>query len=176
MRSRDTPTARPPHWLLSTDCLSVDSLAPMYSVFLTTHSIVRWLVIIAGIVAAIRAWRASSSTVAASVSAEGLVFTVLFDIQLLLGLLLYLVFSPITTAAVHHLGGAMSNAVVRFWAVEHPFGMIVALALAHVGRARSRRAQTPPQQRRAATFFSLAILVVIVTTPWPFLPYGRPLI
>ncbi len=148
----------------------------MYSTLLTLHSIVRWLVILAGILAAIGAWRATSSTVAASASAEGRLFTTLFDIQMLLGLLLYLFFSPVTTAALHHVGGAMASTVLRFWVVEHPFGMIVALALAHVGRARSRRAQAPPQQRRAAIFFSVSILVVLATTPWPFFPYGRPLI
>ncbi len=148
----------------------------MYAVLLTFHSILRWLVIITGIVAAVRAWRASSSTITATASSEGLVFTVLFDIQFLFGLLLYFVASPITTAALHHFADAMSNDVVRFWVVEHPFGMIVALALAHIGRATSRRAQSPPRQRRAATYFTLAVLVVVITTPWPFMPYGRSLI
>ncbi len=148
----------------------------MYSVLLAVHSILRWLVIAAGVVAAARAWRAASSTVAATAASEGLVFTVFFDIQFLVGLLLYFVASPVTTATLHHFGTAMSNDILRFWAIEHPFGMIVALALAHVGRARSRRAQAPPQQRRAALFFALSVLIVLVTTPWPFLPYGRPLI
>ena len=147
----------------------------MYSILLTTHSILRWFVIVAGVVAAMRAWRAASSTVAASTAAEGLVFTVLFDLQFLLGVALYFVVSPITTAAIHRFGSAMSNDVLRFWVVEHPFGMIVALILAHIGRAKSRRAQNPPQQRRAAIYFSLSILIVLATTPWPFLPYGRPL-
>src|SRR5512142_1042601 len=101
----------------------------MYSVLLTVHSILRWLVIVAGVVAAVRAWRASSSTVVATASSEGLIFTVFFDLQFLVGLLLYFVASPLTTAALHHLGGAMSNELLRFWAIEHPFGMIVALAL-----------------------------------------------
>jgi hypothetical protein len=148
----------------------------VYSALLTTHSILRWLVIVTGLLAANRAWRASSSTVAAGTSSAGLVFTVLFDLQLLIGLLLYFLASPITTAALHRFGGAMSNDVLRFWMIEHPFGMLAGFGLAHIARAKSRRAQNPAERRRAAIYFSLAILAVIATIPWPFLPYGRPLL
>ena len=148
-----------------------------YAVLLTTHSILRWLVIAAGLAAAVRAWRrASSSDVATSLSIEARVFTVLFDLQVLIGLLLYFLLSPTTTAALPRFGSAMSNAVVRFWIIEHPFGMIVGLALAHIGRVKWRRARIPGARRRAAIYFSLAVLVVIVSVPWPFLPYGRPLL
>ena len=149
----------------------------MYPVLLTTHSIVRWLVIAAGVVAAVHAWRASFWRTPARASAAGLFFTVFFDVQLLLGLVLYFLFSPITTVAIHHVGAATSNDVTRFWLVEHPFGMTVALVLAHVGRAKSRRATEHQRERRhAAIYFTLAVLIVLVTTPWPFMAYGRPLI
>jgi hypothetical protein len=148
----------------------------MYSVLLTTHSILRWLVIGAGLLAASRAWRALSSTSAAGTSSAGMVFTVLFDLQVLIGLLLYFLASPITTAALHRFGSAMSNDVLRFWTIEHPFGMLAGFVLAHIARAKSRRARNLAERRRAAIYFSLAILVVIATIPWPFLPYGRPLL
>jgi len=149
----------------------------MYPVLLTTHSMMRWLVILAGIVAAVHAWRASSWRTPARASVAGLFFTVFFDVQLLLGLVLYFVFSPVTTVAIRHGAAAMSNDVTRFWLVEHPFGMIVALVLAHIGRAKSRRATENQRERRhAATYFTLAVLIMLVTTPWPFMAYGRPLL
>ena len=37
--------------------------------------------------------------------------------------------SPMTQAAFADFGGAMGNSVMRFWAVEHIFGMLVASLL-----------------------------------------------
>jgi len=151
----------------------------MYSTFLLVHSVLRWAVIAAGVVAVVRAWRASSVRELRDFRqrrADGRAFTVLFDLQFLVALILYFLLSPVTTAALHHFGAAMSNNVARFWAVEHPFGMIAGLALAHIGRAKCRRTGSPQQRRRGAIYFSLALLVVLVSVPWPFLPYGRPLL
>jgi len=56
-------------------------------------------------------------------------------------------------------------------------GMLAGLALAHIGRAKARRASDDRRQRRrAAIYFTLAILIVVLSAPWPFLPYGRPLL
>jgi hypothetical protein len=75
------------------------------------------------------------------------------------------------------MGAAMSNDLARFWTIEHPFGMAVALTLAHIGRVRSRQAIVDARRaRRAAVYFTLAILVIILSIPWPGLPYGRPLL
>ena len=52
---------------------------------------------------------------------------------MLLGLLLYFVFSPLTKAALGDFAGAMKDPLMRFWAVEHVFGMVIGVALAHVG-------------------------------------------
>ncbi len=149
----------------------------MYSALLTAHSILRWLVIVAGLVAAVHAWRAAAWRSPARPSAAGLLFTIFFDLQLLLGLVLYFVLSPITTTALHRFGSSMSSDVVRFWLVEHPFGMIVALVLAHIGRAKSRGGTEDQRRRRqAAIYFTIAVIIILLTMPWPFMPYGRPLL
>ena len=146
----------------------------MYSACLTAHSLLRWAVVVAGLVAAARAWPAASRW---RPSPWGAVFTVLFDVQVTLGLILYFLLSPITTTAIHRMGAVMSNDVARFWAIEHPVGMLAALALAHIGRVKARRAADDPRmRRRAAIYLTLAIAIVLFSVPWPFLPYGRPLL
>jgi hypothetical protein len=145
----------------------------MYANLLLVHSVLRWLVLLAGLMAAATAWREVSGWQTAR---AGRLFIIFLDTQVLAGLILYFLVSPITTAAIHHLGPAMSNAVVRFWAIEHPAGMIAALALAHIARAKTRNGRDVRQRRRAAIYFTLAIALIILTTPWPFLPYGRPLL
>ena len=145
----------------------------MYNALLLLHSLLRWAVIAFGLVTAGTAWRELSGRRPVR---SALVFTILLDIQMLAGLTLYFVLSPATRAAFHDFGAAMSSDVLRFWAVEHPFAMIAGVALAHVARAKLQRGADLRQRRRAAVYFSVAIALVVLATPWPFLPYGRPLL
>jgi len=73
----------------------------------------------------------------------GLAFMASLDLQMLLGLLLYLVLSPTTAAIFPGLRGAMKDPVARFWAVEHVGTMMLAVCSAHVGRVLGRKASRP---------------------------------
>lgn len=149
----------------------------VYSTLLSIHSILRWLVIATGVIALVASLRAASDAAYRPASAPRLLFVTAIDLQVLVGLLLYLRFSPLTTTALHHLDAAMSNHVLRFWVVEHPFGMLASLALAHVGNVRLRQAGGDRRAaRRVAVYFAMALLLAIVSIPWPFLSYGRPLL
>jgi hypothetical protein len=90
------------------------------------------------------------------------------SIQLVLGLLLYGVFSPVMQQAFANFGGAMKDGVLRFWAVEHMTMMTIAVALTHIGAARIKKASSDVGKHRVATiFFGLAILIIIASIPWP---------
>jgi hypothetical protein len=107
----------------------------------------------------------------------GMLLSASMDLQVLLGFILYIFLSPLTTTALKDLGAAMSNESLRYWSLEHILLMIVALILIHVGRATSKRAEAATSKhKRAAIFFGLALLAILIAIPWPFLPYGRPLI
>ena len=151
----------------------------MYTTVMFLHSLVRWAVIGTGVIAVVRGVSGSRSgrpwTLADDRSA--LWFTTALDLQMVLGLLLYFWLSPITTAALQDFGGAMSNSGLRFWAVEHVFGMIVGITLAHVGRGRLKRiTQDAKRHRTAAIFFTLALLIIAASIPWPGSPNARPLL
>ena len=147
----------------------------MYPILLGLHNITRWLVLIVGILAIVRAfmgWSGKRPWTGLDNSA-GLFFTISMDVQLLLGLLLYGVFSPITTGAFADFGAAMSNPDARFWLVEHIFMMVLAVILAHVRRSLAKKAPTDvAKHKRAAIFFTLALIVVLAGIPWfrPMLP------
>ncbi|MGE3842451.1 MAG: hypothetical protein AB7I50_12770 [Vicinamibacterales bacterium] len=150
----------------------------MYVAFVFLHSWLRWVVLIAGLWAVIRGfmgtagrrpWTAADDT-------AGRLFSITMDVQLLVGLLLYGLFSPITTQALMNMAEAMRNSTLRFWAVEHLTLMFVAVVLVHVGRARSRKAPTDgARHQSAALFYALALLAVLLAIPWPFMSVGRPL-
>jgi len=148
----------------------------MYSAGLLVHSWLRWAVILLGIVAVLRALGAlRSRRWTPADDRAGLLFTIAFDVQLLVGLLLYFALSPLTKLAMQNMGEAMRAAPIRYWAVEHPFGMLVALVLAHVGRVMVRRATEAKKARIALIFFALSLLLILGVTPWPNMPGERPL-
>jgi hypothetical protein len=150
----------------------------VYSIVLTVHSVLRWLVIAAGCAAAFRAFNAWSlrRPWTRPDHVGGALFVGVLDLQVLVGLVLYIFLSPMTSAAFRNMDAAMANRAMRFWTVEHASLMLVAAALAHVGRARVKRAHgDAARHRQAALFYTLALVAVLLAIPWPFLPYGRPL-
>ncbi len=150
----------------------------MYSVVLLLHSWLRWAVLLAGLAVVLRAIAGARGRKPWSAADDRgtLLFTIAVDVQTLLGLLLYVGISPITAVAFQNLPAAMRNGALRFFVVEHAVGMIIAVALAHVGRVRVRKVQDAyARHRLALTFTALALVVMALSIPWPGMPAGRPL-
>lgn len=148
----------------------------MYSLILLLHSWLRWGVLLAGFVVVARALARGGRPWTPTDERAGSWFVITLDLQLLLGALLYFALSPITRQAFDDFGAAMRTSGIRFWAVEHLLGMVIAIALAHVGKSRIRKAATDARRHRLALiFFGLALLAVLVSIPWPAMPNGRPL-
>jgi hypothetical protein len=148
----------------------------MYPLLLAVHSLLRWVVLATGVVAFLRAAGGRGRPWSAADDRGGLWFTIAMDVQFLLGLALYAWVSPITRVALSDFGAAMGNAMLRFWAVEHLFGMLIAIALVHIGRVRIRKADVGRRHRLAMIFYGLALLAVLISIPWPGMPAERPLI
>jgi hypothetical protein len=147
----------------------------MYSAFLLVHSWIRWVAIAAGLMATISAVRGVSAQDPRA-DRWGLVLTSALDLQLVIGLLLYFAVSPVMEGIRANFAAAMPNPQLRFWAVEHVTGMVLALILVHVGRVLSRKAASPAARRtRLMICYGLATLVMLLLTPWPFTAAGRPL-
>ena len=146
----------------------------MYPFLLILHSILRWVILIFGIIAIVRGfmgWLGNRPWTQTD-NRMGLGFVTSLDLQLLVGLVLYLI-SPISKGAMSDFGAAMGNSLLRFFAVEHVLGMVVALVVAHVGRTLSRRNRPDTAKHRlAAIFFLVALLIVLISIPWPFMPAG----
>jgi hypothetical protein len=146
----------------------------MYPILLAVHSLLRWAVLAAGGAAVLRAL-GGKRTWSAADDRAGLWFVVAMDLQFLLGLLLYAGVSPITRVAFADFGGAMANSMLRYWAVEHLFGMLIAIALVHIGRVRIRKADAARRRRLALIFYGLALVIILASIPWPGTSAARPL-
>lgn len=150
----------------------------MYPTVMLIHSWMRWVVLILALVAVFRAVRGASGgrPWARADDLAGKLFLRALDVQVLLGLLLYFALSPITQAALADFTGAMKVSTMRFWAVEHWFGVLVGMVLAHRGVARVRKLTDPAHKHKvAAVFFTLALLAILASIPWPGTPNARPL-
>lgn len=141
----------------------------MYTGFLHLHDTLRWLLLLSLVTTLVKyvigwlgnqRWKKTDNLM-------GLVFTSLMDVQLLVGLVLYAFLSPITQSAFDDFGGAMKNADLRFYAVEHIAMMLIAVVLIHIGRAKSKKATSDVAKFRVATiFYSLALVVILAAIPW----------
>lgn len=140
-----------------------------YGITLFLHSWTRWGLLIAAVLIIVQAFRGWSGTQLwndgkAKLSAA---FVHLSSLQLVLGLLLYGVFSPLTTSAMSDMGAAMKDSTLRFWAVEHMSMMVLAIAFVHIGSGRIRKgADDKAKHRAAAIFFTLALVIMIASIPW----------
>ncbi|MBN2387430.1 MAG: hypothetical protein JXB85_10445 [Anaerolineales bacterium] len=147
----------------------------MYPFLLLLHAYIRWAVVILALVVTVKAsigWLARRPWVRFD-DRLGLFYTMALDIQLLLGVILYFI-SPLTWVALNDFGAAMSDPILRFFAVEHWLLMIVVVVLAHLGRGRARKiVDDTKKHRTAAIFYSLSVLLALVAIPWPF-THGRP--
>jgi uncharacterized membrane protein YozB (DUF420 family) len=141
----------------------------LYSFVLAVHNILRWVALILLVVALVRAlwgwlgnrdWTPTDRKV-------GMFYSVSLDVQLLLGLLLYFVLSPITTSGLRNFGAVMENVDLRFFVIEHSIMMVLAVIFAHIGVVSARRAEESiSKYRRTVLWFSLSLVAILVGMPW----------
>lgn len=137
----------------------------MYVFMLHLHNLLRWAVLIIGVIALIMAWAGvfGRSRWEGPLASLARAFTISFDVQVLVGLLLYVWLSPLTTSAFGNMSAAMSNPQQRFFVAEHLLLMIVAVVLVHIGSARGRKTGLPLQP---AILYTLALVLVFAGIPW----------
>ena len=138
----------------------------------------RWAIILAGAYALwinYRGWKRKLPWTAASRRA-GLLFSTALHTQLILAIGLYST-SPLIHTAWQDLGLAMGDRNQRFFAIEHPVQMLLAILAATVGYTASKRASTDRQRyRRAAIAYTMAASIIALAVPWPSSFHPRPLL
>jgi len=149
----------------------------MYTFVLFAHSWLRYVVLATGLIVLALAVRGAGSRAAWSERDERFhkAFLSSLDLQFTLGALLYLWLSPFSSAAFADFGAAMKNPHLRFFGLEHAVTMFLAVAMAHIGRVRSRRKQGAARHRTLLIFQALWLLLTLAAIPWPALDVGRPL-
>ena len=145
-------------------------------IILAAHNLFRWAIVLLAIFAVYRlalSWIKKDNW--QKQDQKALTFLMIgVDIQLLLGVLLYFVFSDLTKAAFENFGSAMGNPILRFYAVEHFLMMAVGIILIHVAQSAGKK-EFPDQQKRVRVtmMLGLAVVLILAGIPWttrPLLP------
>lgn len=142
------------------------------------HNLNRWFVLIAAVWALVVLYRGLFSRAAWGPQPLRVsrMFVGLMDLQFLLGLILY-VLGPYAGTLFSSFRDAMGQAVLRFFALEHPLQMLIAIIVAHVGLGLAKKATTDrAKYKRAAIAFTIALVIMLAGIPWPGSEHGRPLL
>jgi len=143
----------------------------VHEILLALHNVVRWLVVVLGIVILVRAlwgWL-GKKTWEKTDRMLGVAFTSAFDMQILLGLLLYFFSSSygLNAFLTQPVGQVLGNETTRLFAIEHPLIMVLAVVFAHLGSMLPKKAKDDPtRHKQAAICFGLAILLTLAAIPW----------
>jgi hypothetical protein len=137
----------------------------MYSFLLHFHSGLRWIalallliLIINSVVALIQKRTYTGLT-------QKLSFSTMLSmhVQLLLGLWLYAISPKVLFDT-----GIMKSILLRFFTMEHPLMMLIAIALITIGHVKGKRQQSRKSHKSLLVFGLLGIIVLLAGIPWPF--------
>ena len=142
----------------------------LYTILKHAHSGLRWmvlLVLLAAVAHAFLKWR-NGASMGQSDRRLNLFALVALHLQFVLGLLLYFISEREVFSAE-----SMKVAVNRFFLVEHPSLMILAVLLVTVGYSRAKRSASDVLAfRRAFWFFLVGLALLLLGIPWPMQGYG----
>jgi hypothetical protein len=129
-----------------------------FTIVLATHNVVRWIILVLGVIALFRAYRGwlGKQPWTPTDRKVGVFFGSALDVQLLLGIVLVILL--VTQSGVASLSPYL---------IEHVLPMLLAVILAHVGSIRSRKtASDVGKHQQAAIWYTIVFLVILVAIPW----------
>ena len=142
----------------------------IYTLLLTTHSLLRYALLILLVLTIIKSFRGWQKQLNFDAGTERLSFfsTLAAHLQLLTGLVLYWI-SPILKYGRNHADGWMGDNFLRYWMMEHLVGMVLAIALITIGRILMKKSANDIQRhKRIFVYFLIALLIILIMIPWPF--------
>ena len=132
-----------------------------YNILVSAHSGVRWLLLLFLFIAIFQTFSRRGKFGDIKETKSVLFAFIFTHIQLLLGLILFFVSSKVEFS-----GSMMSNALTRFFTVEHSLVMILAIVLITMGYTRSKKAPKPFNV--VFNFYLIALILILISIPWPF--------
>lgn len=145
----------------------------MHPFLLHSHNALRWVVLIAGLLTLVKAAQGlRGDRPYAGARRVGVVYMASLHLQLVLGLLLFVV-SPLIQQSMANMAATMKDAPTRFFIAEHPTLMVIAVVVATVGSIVSKNAaDDAARHRKLLVFTVVTFLLLLAGIPWqrPLMP------
>lgn len=137
----------------------------MYNGLLHLHNFLRWVILILLIIAIVRSFAAKAGKPQGGLQKASLFLLISAHINFLIGLYQYFAGAwGFKTIQAYGMSEVMKNGTLRFWAVEHITGMLIAIVLITIARGKVKRSQFSS----ASWLYLIALILILATIPWPF--------
>ena len=137
------------------------------------HNLLRWVILILLVLSIFKAYTGWKGNKVFSASDKKIwLFTLIAShITLLLGLFQWYKFPTVEGVSV------MKDPYMRFFKMEHPVSMILAILLITLGYGMAKKnVEDAVKFKKAFRYFLLALILILVMVPWPYKALvGRPL-
>ena len=136
----------------------------MYTGLLHLHNLLRWVILILLIISIAQSFAAKSGKPADGLKKTSLFLLISAHIQFLIGLYQYFA-GPwgFKLIQANGMSEVMKNSAMRFWAVEHITGMLIAIILITVARGKIKKSLFAS----SAWLYIIALILILATVPWP---------
>ncbi len=145
----------------------------MMDVLNQLHSILRWVILILLILTIVKSFQGMRKNGAYNASDKKFALWTLIGahLQLVIGLVQYFVGGKgLHNIQTYGMGDVMKNSVMRFYAVEHIFVMLIAIILITVGYSTAKRTLAPRKKhKKIFIFYLIALILILSRIPWPFM-------
>ena len=139
------------------------------------HSYLRWILLVLLLASIVKSLSGLSGKKALTAGDKKLwLFTMISaHTTLLIGLLLFFGTYGITKG-VPEGTSVMKDATYRFYWVEHPLMMLIAIVFITIGRGQAKKSVPDAvKYKKAFWFFVVALILILAAIPWPSREIGR---
>jgi len=144
----------------------------MQTGLLHLHNLLRWIILVLLLLSILKSYTGMTSKKAFEASDKKIwLFTMIAaHITLLLGLYQWLlgrygIFSYVKPEGV----SMMKDPYLRFFQMEHPVSMILAILLITLGYGMAKKnVDDQTKYKKAFRYFVLALVLILAAVPWPF--------
>ena len=142
------------------------------------HNLLRWIILVLLLVSIYKSfsgWK-GQKPFSAGDKKVWLFTMIAAHITLLLGLYQWTFGSlGLFTGPNRSFGEVMKNSTTRFFQVEHPVSMVLAIVFITLAHGMAKKSvDDTTKYKKAFRYFLVALVLILVAVPWPFREVGRP--